>query len=514
MTNYKRILALIAVVAMMATACSSGTAVSTSESGSSESGSSEGADSGLDAAEPEGEDSAAETTDETAGSADEQEAADSEATEPEGPVVIERGDPVDYGESPEVPTGDLDPELIALVDTVFGDSFGQAQFEGAEYSALRDIGQSGDVRLAWLMSDLIRFAGGDLGGAAAGSAGALMGISPDTFNPWDDITNRLIAWDIPAPPGYVDWKANIFTAVQPEWEPFFEDGSAVDYRHLSWGGVRIDDRPFDQTDEQCNCIPAADNPTVTDVAGADWIDDDDVVFGVEINGEARAYPRQIMEVREMVNDTLGGRDFGMPYCTLCGSAQVYFTDQLPAGVERPVLRTSGLLSRSNKFMYDLTTFSAFDTFTGAALAGPLFEKGIVLEQASVVTTTWAKWSAAKPDTTVLTEDLALGRDFDFRNNRDADGPIFPVGNVDPRLAVQTDVLGAIGASGQPIAFHSQAARAALRDGEEVSYDGVTLELVGGGLRAVDADGNDLGGHEAFWFAWSQFYPDTELWPEA
>ena len=52
-----------------------------------------------------------------------------------------------------------------------------------------------------------------------------------------------------------------------------------------------------------------------------------MVMGIVIEGEARAYPRRIMEVREMVNDTLGGRDLGIPYCTLCGAAQAYFTDK-------------------------------------------------------------------------------------------------------------------------------------------------------------------------------------------
>ena len=100
----------------------------------------------------------------------------------------------------------------------------------------------------------------------------------------------------------------------------------------------IDDRPFGATDRPCNCIPAADDPPVTGVAGARWLKDDDVVFGIGINGEFRAYPRRIMEVREMVNDTLGGRLLGIPYCTLCGSAQAYLTDEVPVGVERPVLR--------------------------------------------------------------------------------------------------------------------------------------------------------------------------------
>ncbi|MEM7379025.1 MAG: DUF3179 domain-containing (seleno)protein, partial [Pseudomonadota bacterium] len=184
----------------------------------------------------------------------------------------------------------------------------------------------------------------------------------------------------------------------------------------------------------------------------------------------------------------------------------------PDGVARPVLRTSGLLIRSNKVMYDIETHSIFDTFKGTAVTGPLADKSITLRQASMVTTTWGDWREAHPDTTVLAEHLALGRDFDFRNNRDADGPIFPVGDTDPRLPVHEDVVGVINAAGQPIAFQRSNAIASLTRGEDVVVDGVHLTLDGGGVRAVDAEGEDLGSHQAFWFAWSQFYPDTALWP--
>jgi len=220
-----------------------------------------------------------------------------------------------------------------------------------------------------------------------------------------------------------------------------------------------------------------------------------------------------MEVREMVNDTLGGRHLGIPYCTLCGSAQAWFTDQLPEGVSRPVLRTSGLLIRSNKVMYDLVTKSVFDTFLGNAVTGPLAERKLQLKQASVITTSWRAWKAAHPDTTVLAEQLALGRDFDFRNGRDANGPIFPIGDIDPRLAVQEDVLGVITPGGEPIAFHVPSLIAVLDAGESVAVAGVRVLLEAGGVRAVDAGNNDLGTHQAFWFAWSQFHPGTRLWPE-
>ena len=38
-----------------------------------------------------------------------------------------------------------------------------------------------------------------------------------------------------------------------------------------------------------------------------------------------------------------------------------------------------------------------------------------------------------------------------------------------------------------------------------------LRLDGGGVRAVDAAGNEIEGHQSFWFAWSQFMPNTLLW---
>ena len=218
-----------------------------------------------------------------------------------------------------------------------------------------------------------------------------------------------------------------------------------------------------------------------------------------------------MEIREMVNDTLGGRDIAMPYCTLCGSAQVYFTDQLPEGVDRPVMRTSGLLTRSNKVMYDLTSFSVFDTFLGTAVTGPLADRGLQLEQASVVTTTWGQWKAEHPDTTILAESLTLGRDSDLLNTRDGDGPIFPIGEVDPRLPVQEQILGITTGAGQPVAFPVDLARRTLQEGGTVVFDDITVELFAGGVRAVDANGDDAQGHQAFWFAWSQFHPDTEIW---
>ena len=445
------------------------------------------------------------------------------------PSTIPRGEVIDFGTAPDVPDGPLSEEVAAAVALLYGQPI-ESLIDDAQRDALATIGASGDPRLAWLISDHIRvyielasrtirtqglppdgFI--EISGLIEATAGQLTGLQFTELGAWNPLTSALIAWDIPAPPDYLAGKRNIYTPIEPAWEALMTDNSVLDWRIVSWGGVLIDNRPFDRTDDPCNCIPAIDNPTVLTAAEATWPADDSIVFGVVINGEARAYPRPIMEVREMVNDSLGGRDFAMPYCTLCGAAQVWFTDDLPNGLERPVLRTSGLLSRSNKVMYDLNTNSIFDTFRGTADSGPLLTEEVALNGHTVVTSTWAAWREEHPNTTVLTQDLALGRDPDFRNTRDADGPIFPIGDVDPRLAIQEDILGVIQANGTPLAIHVNSAAAALGRGEVVEVGGVRVISSGDGVAAIDSDGNEIVGHQAFWFAWSQFYPSTELWPD-
>ena len=416
-----------------------------------------------------------------------------------------------FGEPPAVPAGDLSPELQKALDLVFDEGVIGEEWSTEQIEALVTIGESGDPRLGWIISDMMRFASQSrIGFLLATTVSLLLDIDFENGNHWGKTTDHLMAWNIPEPPNYLKYKRGIYTTLVPGWDRIFVDGD-IDWRHVSWGGVLIDDRPFDRTDEECNCIPAADNPKVTDVAGAKWLKDKAVVFGLEVNGEFRAYPRQIMEVREMVNDTLGGRNLGIPYCTLCAAAQAYYTDGLAEGIERPVLRTSGLLIRSNKVMYDVNTYSVFDTFLGKAVTGPLAEKNVQLKQASMITTTWGEWKKAHPKTTVLAEELALGRDFDFRNGRDADGPIFPVGDTDPRLPIHEDIIGIVTKSGTAVAFPRTQAMVALSRGEKVEYENIELKLSAGGVKAVDEKGADAGSHQAFWFAWSQFHPETKLW---
>ncbi len=483
-----KLLALLAVIVVIVAACSSST---------------------NNSASPDA------TSDAEAASTGDNSSAGDDAEPGEFVFDLPVGQQQDFGPAPAVPEGDLSPEHAAAIELITSTDIDEIPFTGEQLDAIALLGQSEDPRVVWVLADILRFSR-DPGraGALADASGNLLG---QDFSPrdWNEITATMIAWDIPEPPNYIDAKRAIFSSILIDWQPFFDPEGSVDWRLVSWGGVRIDDQPYNETPgTTCNCIPAVDNPETQPASEAAWLEDDDVIFGVVINGEARAYPRQIMEVREMVNDSLGGRDFAIPYCTLCGSAQLWFTDTDNLdGFERPILRTSGLLTRSNKVMYELNTGSIFDTFLGNAQTGPFREAGIQLEQHTVVTSTWGAWVEENPNTDVLVEELALGRDFDFRNGRDAEGPIFPIGDVDPRLDVQEDVLGIIQEDGTPIAFHVDSAVGALQAGQTIEVNGITIVLSGSGIKAVDADGNDIAGHQSFWFAWSQFNEGTELWPE-
>ena len=422
-----------------------------------------------------------------------------------------------FPDAPKVTDGPLDPRAGDAVAR-----FVSAAAAGAlDRRALDVVVETRDARLGWLVSDALRFTARPKDEEALVAAFVtLTGVDvrdDPAFaqSAWLSVTNHLIAWDLPAPPSYRERKAELFAAIEPGWAPFFADaGSDIDWRLVSWGGVQIDDRRAGDR-EPCprGCIPALDDPALTGARAGDWYPDGRTVFGVIVGDEAVAFPKNIMEVHEMVNVTVGGRRLGIPYCTLCGSAQAYDLDSVPEGVRPPVLRTSGLLSRSNKLMYDLNSSSAIDTFTGRALSGRLQDARVVLEQVSVVTSSWGAWKKAHPRTRIVAQDGGIGRRYaeDPLGGRDEDGPIFPIGAVDPRLPVQAQVLGVVTPDGQPVAFPADQARAALDDGKKVRVGAVELLSDGGGLRARSTAGATIPAHQAFWFAWSQFHPSTRVW---
>ncbi|WP_435106388.1 DUF3179 domain-containing protein [Arhodomonas sp. AD133] len=284
-------------------------------------------------------------------------------------------------------------------------------------------------------------------------------------------------------------------------------------------------------------IPAIDEPQFVAADGAgDWLADGDIIFGVVLDGHARAYPQRVLVWHEIVNDRLAGQPVSVTYCPLTATAIGFHRGGTTLGV-------SGNLVNSNLVMYDRATDSRWPQILGAAVKGE--HKGRRLEEFRVIWTTWARWREAHPDTDVLSTDTGYFRNYErdpyggynpTSGYYDGGGPAFPVMRRDERLPAKHMVMGARTQAGA-VAFDKSVLR---RQG--------LLEADVGGERfvavydpALDTgyvyrvppewtgryeDGavvTDDGGHapgdlplervnvmDAFWFAWAAFYPDTTL----
>ena len=145
-------------------------------------------------------------------------------------------------------------------------------------------------------------------------------------------------------------------------------------------------------------IPALTNPTFVAPSEVRYVQDDELVMGLVINGEPRAYPHNIGWWNEIINDRVGDKSFTVTLCPLTGTGQVFnATDTDGSQIEFGV---SGLLINSNLVMYDRRDGSTlYPQMIFTAINGD--HVGNRLELMPVVETTWAMWKQMYPNTTVV-----------------------------------------------------------------------------------------------------------------
>ena len=101
-------------------------------------------------------------------------------------------------------------------------------------------------------------------------------------------------------------------------------------------------------------IPALENPEMVTPEAATFLGDEELVTGVLINGEARAYPLLIMEHHEIANVEIGGRAVSVTFCPLTYSSIGW--DRTLNGTTT-TFGVSGLLYKNNLVPYDRLTDS-------------------------------------------------------------------------------------------------------------------------------------------------------------
>jgi hypothetical protein len=269
--------------------------------------------------------------------------------------------------------------------------------------ALERIVDAGDERFTAVFIELVR---GRQLGLVAGDLPtdeyikAIATITGET--PGEDWF-ELIEWygqtDLEPPPGFTGWKGKMLSTIDEEFGKFLHDDhpSTIRVEEIQWGGVLVDG------------IPALDNPHMLAAADADYLDPEDVVFGLTFNGDARAYPLRILDWHEMANDVVGGVPVSLAYCTLCGAAVAY--DGRASDGTTYDFGSSGFLFRSNKLMYDRQTQTLWNQLTGEPVLGPLVGADVRLSILPIVLTTWEAWRDQHPETLVMDINTGFPRDY-------------------------------------------------------------------------------------------------------
>ena len=352
--------------------------------------------------------------------------------------------------------------------------------------------------------------------------------------------------EVAAHASYTEMKLKVFATIDPRFLRFLAPAVAepetlrVRLEEITWGGVAVDG------------IPSLDDPKLIAAAEAGYLRDEDLVFGVEINGDARAYPLRVMGWHEMFNETIGGVPVALAYCTLCGAGILFETRV--EGRDAPfVFGSSGFLYRSNKLMFDRETDSLWNQFTGEPVVGPLVGSGIRLKIRPVTITSWARWRTRQPETRVLSLNTGYSRDYGsgvvYRDYFASPNLMFPA-LVDQTRLKQKDYVFGIrtfgAAKAWPVAAfgegrvindrvgqqevvligdaRTRSVRAYAREGRsfEAGVDRGRLSGPGGLWRLeeealVGPDGTRLPrvpGHVAYWFAWDGYLGvQSELYAE-
>jgi hypothetical protein len=311
----------------------------------------------------------------------------------------------------------------------------------ATTNALAELVEEGDTSQVPVMIEMMRFLPSV--NSREQTAEALRSLTGQPFGgeEWD----KWMEWygnnaaEYRPPSRYLEWKTTLYGQIDSRFVIFLrgtEDTAQIDYTEVVWGGVEPDG------------IPDLRNPTHVEGTANGYLAGHERVFGLNIDGDARAYPLRIVNAHEMVNDVVGGVPVALSWCTLCGSGIAYHS--IVNGVPT-TFGTSGFLYRNNKLMYDRATNTLWNQQTGVPVLGELAGSGVRLDFLPMALTTWEEWLERHPDTKVLSletgyysprlyqaEEDEASIYFAYRQQTDT---MFPQWARDDRLEIKDEVLG-------------------------------------------------------------------------
>jgi hypothetical protein len=258
-------------------------------------------------------------------------------------------------------------------------------------------------------------------------------------------------------------------------------------------------------------IPSIDQPHFVAADDAGFVKPLDRVLGLQRQGIAKAYPVQILNHHEIVNDRLGTEAILVSFCPLCGSGMAFLAATDSRAREFGV---SGLLYNSDMLLYDRETQSLWSQMKAQAISGP--ERGAQLSQIVLEHTSWQDWRSRHPDTLVLSIDTGYSRDYTrspYAGYEKSTETYFPVSTLDRRYHAKEQVIG-LQLDGVSKAYpFAELSRTSGELEDDVAGQTVTIRFDAanraGGV--FTQGGQQLPSTISYWFAWVAFHPETEVY---
>jgi len=306
-------------------------------------------------------------------------------------------------------------------------------------------------------------------------------------------------------------------------------------------------------------IPAINSPLFIQQFSLTGIQLADLVIGVKIGDDVRAYPHRFLDYHEIVNDryTFDGKsqDVTVSYCPLTGSAVLWkgFTDSVDTS-----FGVLGLLHNSNLILYDRETQSLWSQMLEQSISGEQVTR--IPDKLQLVETSWETWLEMYPQTLLLNIEL---NEFSFPyeiypyglyltdssliypvNNSDDNrlhrkermlginvgeaSKVYPVSSFNQTVSVLNDSVGNMDvvAAGSAQQNYAVVYNRQLEDCTTLDFSPVENQLP---IVMVDNEGSkwDLFGMAvtgprtgtqlqktnsfiAYWFAWTAFFPGAEI----
>ncbi len=259
-------------------------------------------------------------------------------------------------------------------------------------------------------------------------------------------------------------------------------------------------------------IPAIHDPRFEPAEEASFLQPDDRVLGISLEGEARAYPIRILNWHEIVNDQIGSVKLAVTFCPLCGTGMAFSSQ-----VEGKPLRfgVSGLLYNSDVLLYDLETESLWSQIMGKAVTGTMMGKKLTPLQ--ILHTTWKKWQELHPASLVLSEETGFSRNYGknpYRNYLTSKALYFKVAHKSPEwLHPKELVLGLAHDNlhkAYPFSELEKFGMGSFKDRLGGMHYTVHWDKASQTAYLRDERGKDIPAVQGFWFAWYAFHPQTEV----